>query len=72
MALKTVNNMAKILQKMFSDGKKLHDPEVIQMSLEPGIRSRSEQVSRHCCKMSETAAMSEAVLWSSVLEPATQ
>ena len=71
MALKTVNNMAKILQKMFSDGKKLHDPEVIQMSLEPGIRSRSEQVSGHC-KMSETAAMSEAVLWSSVLEPATQ
>ena len=72
MALKTVNNMAKILQKMFSDGKKLHDPEVIQMSLEPGIRSRSEQVSGQCCKMSETAAMSEAVLWSSVLEPATQ
>ena len=44
MALRTVNNMAKILQKMFSEGKKLHDPEVIQMSLEPGIRSRSEQV----------------------------
>ena len=45
MALRTVNNMAKILQKMFSEGKKLHDPEVIQMNLEPGIRSRSEQVS---------------------------
>ena len=45
MALRTVNNMAKILQKIFSEGKKLHDPEVIQMSLEPGIRSRSEQVS---------------------------
>lgn len=44
MALKTVNNMAKILQKLLGDGKKLHDPEVIQMSLEPGIRSRSEQV----------------------------
>ena len=44
MALKTVNNMAKILQKLLGDGKKLHDPEVIHMSLEPGIRSRSEQV----------------------------
>ena len=44
MALKTVNNMAKILQKLLGDGKKLHDPEVIQTSLEPGIRSRSEQV----------------------------
>ena len=44
MALRTVNNMAKVIQKLLSDGKQLHDPESIQLCLEPGIRSRSEQV----------------------------
>ena len=44
MALRTVNNMAKVIQKLLSDGKHLHDPESIQLCLEPGIRSRSEQV----------------------------
>ena len=44
MALRTVHNMAKVLQKILSDGKQLHDPEVIQLSLELSIRSRSEQV----------------------------
>ena len=47
MALRTVNNMAKVIQKLLSDGKQLHDPESIQLCLEPGIRSRSEQVGCH-------------------------
>ena len=36
--------MAKILQKLSSDGKHLSEPERIQMSLEPGILSASDQV----------------------------
>ena len=44
-ALRTVNNMAKVVMKMLADGRKLHEPEEIMQSLEPGIRSRSEQVS---------------------------
>lgn len=45
-ALRTVNNMARVLIKLLGDGQKLHEPEVIMQSLEPGIRSRSEQVRR--------------------------
>ena len=47
LALRTVNNMAKVLQKLLADGSKLQQPETIQLSLEPGIRSRSEQVSSY-------------------------
>ena len=44
MALKTVNNMAKIIQKLSNDGKHLSEPEKIQMNLEPGLLSASDQV----------------------------
>jgi len=47
-SLKTVNNMARILQKLVSDGRRLHEPETVQLSLEPGIRSRGEQVDTNC------------------------
>ena len=43
-SLQNVNNMARVLQKLISDGRNLHEPEIVQLSLEPGIRSRSEQV----------------------------
>jgi len=47
-SLQTVNNMARILQKLVSDGRNLHEPEIVQLNLEPGIRSRSEQVDTNC------------------------
>jgi len=47
-SLQNVNNMARVLQKLISDGRNLHEPEIVQLSLEPGIRSRSEQVDTNC------------------------
>jgi len=47
-SLQNVNNMARVLQKLISDGRNLHEPELVQLSLEPGIRSRSEQVDTNC------------------------
>ena len=44
-ALRTVNNMAAVVLTLLGQGRKLHSPEEIRQNLEPGIRSRSEQVS---------------------------
>ena len=43
-ALRTVNNMAAVVVSLLGQGRRLHPPEEIMASLEPGIRSRSEQV----------------------------
>merc|ERR1719334_2703730 len=47
-SLHAVNSMAKILQRLLADGRGLHEPEVVMQNLEPGIRSRSEQVDTNC------------------------
>jgi len=47
-SLQNVNNMARVLQKLVLDGRNLHEPEIVQLNLEPGIRSRSEQVDTNC------------------------
>jgi len=46
--LKTVNNMAKVIQKLLSCGNKFHHPETIMTSLEQEIRTRSQQVDGGC------------------------
>ena len=45
-ALRTVNNMAAVVLSLLGQGRRLHCPEEIRQNLEPGIRSRSEQVSQ--------------------------
>ena len=41
---RTVNNMARILQKFIGEGRQLHEPETVQASLQQGIRTKNEQV----------------------------
>ena len=43
-AVRTVRNMALVMQKLNTTESGLHEPEPVQQQLEPGIRSRSEQV----------------------------
>ena len=45
LAVRRVNSMARILQRLLSDGGGLHEAEQVMLNLEPGIRSRGEQVS---------------------------
>jgi len=47
-ALGTVNNMARVVQKLQMDGLHLHEPEPVHLSLMQGIRSKSEQVDTNC------------------------
>ena len=44
LAVRRVNSMARILQRLLSDGGGLHEAEQVMLNLEPGIRSRGEQV----------------------------
>ena len=44
LAVRRVNSMARILQRLLSDGGGLHEAEQVKLNLEPGIRSRGEQV----------------------------
>ena len=44
LAVRRVNSMARILQRLLSDGVGLHEAEQVMLNLEPGIRSRGEQV----------------------------
>ena len=44
-ALRRVNNLALVLQRLVGEGGGLHEAELVTLNLEPGIRSRSEQVS---------------------------
>ena len=46
LALRRVRNMALVLQRLLEGEGGLHEAEPVLLSLEPGIRSRSEQVSR--------------------------
>merc|ERR1719309_1708828 len=39
--------MARVLQRLLSDGGGLHEAEQVMLNLEPGIRSRGEQVDNH-------------------------
>jgi hypothetical protein len=41
---RAVNNMARIVQHFIADGRQLHEPEIVQLSLTQGIRTKSEQV----------------------------
>jgi len=47
LAVRRVNSMARILQRLLSDGGGLHEAEQVMLNLEPGIRSRGEQVDNH-------------------------
>ena len=44
LALRRVHNMALVLQRLLEEEGGLHEAEPVLLSLEPGIRSRSEQV----------------------------
>jgi len=47
-AIRQVNNISRILQKLLSDGTRLHEPEPILQTLEQGIRSRGDEVDTNC------------------------
>jgi len=47
-ALRHVNNMAVVVQKLLLDGGHLHEPEPVLVDLLQGIRTRNEQVDTNC------------------------
>ena len=53
LAVRRVSSMARILQRLLSDGGGLHEAEQVMLNLEPGIRSRGEQVIFHIWKTFE-------------------
>jgi hypothetical protein len=36
--------MARIIQHIIADGRQLHEPEIVQLTLTQGIRTKNEQV----------------------------
>jgi len=46
-ALRRVNSLALVLQRVVAEAGGLHEAEQVTLNLEPGIRSRSEQVDTH-------------------------
>ncbi|XP_059089266.1 epithelial splicing regulatory protein 1-like isoform X1 [Tigriopus californicus] len=49
LALKDVNNMVAIVQKLICDDVHFHEPERVLLKLEQGIRSRTDAVDGECC-----------------------
>jgi epithelial splicing regulatory protein 1/2 len=47
-AIRAVNNMARIVQHFIADGRQLHEPEIVQLILTQGIRTKNEQVDTNC------------------------
>ena len=38
--------MARIIQHFIADGRQLHEPEIVQLTLTQGIRTKNEQVQK--------------------------